>query len=43
VSELLADKQRLGRMAVAARGLAHPNAAEDIAAMAASLAKVVPR
>jgi UDP-N-acetylglucosamine--N-acetylmuramyl-(pentapeptide) pyrophosphoryl-undecaprenol N-acetylglucosamine transferase len=38
VGELLADKQRLGRMAVAARGLAHPNAAEDIAGMAARLA-----
>jgi UDP-N-acetylglucosamine--N-acetylmuramyl-(pentapeptide) pyrophosphoryl-undecaprenol N-acetylglucosamine transferase len=40
VGELLADKQRLGRMAVAARGLAHPNAAEDIAGMAARLAGV---
>jgi len=41
VGELLADKQRLGRMAAAARGLAHPNAAQDIAGMAARLAAVV--
>jgi UDP-N-acetylglucosamine--N-acetylmuramyl-(pentapeptide) pyrophosphoryl-undecaprenol N-acetylglucosamine transferase len=40
VGELLADKQRLGKMAVAARGLAHPNAAQDIAGMAARLAGV---
>jgi len=39
VGELFADRQRLGRMAVAARGLAHPNAAEDIAGMAARLAQ----
>ena len=37
VSELLADKQRLGKMAVAARTLAHPNAARDIAGMVAGL------
>jgi UDP-N-acetylglucosamine--N-acetylmuramyl-(pentapeptide) pyrophosphoryl-undecaprenol N-acetylglucosamine transferase len=40
VGELLADKERLGKMAAAARGLAHPNAAEDIATMAANLAGV---
>jgi UDP-N-acetylglucosamine--N-acetylmuramyl-(pentapeptide) pyrophosphoryl-undecaprenol N-acetylglucosamine transferase len=40
VSELLTDKKRLGQMAAAARGLSHPNAAQDIAAMAARLAAV---
>ena len=40
VRELLADKERLGKMAAAARKLAHPNAAQDIAKMAASLAGV---
>lgn len=40
VGELLADKKRLGEMSAAARKLAHPNAAEDIARMVASLAGV---
>ena len=39
VGELLADKPRQGKMAVAARGLAHPHAAQDIAAMVAGLLK----
>ena len=40
VSALLGDPPRLRRMSAAARGLAHPNAARDIAAMAAELAGV---
>jgi UDP-N-acetylglucosamine--N-acetylmuramyl-(pentapeptide) pyrophosphoryl-undecaprenol N-acetylglucosamine transferase len=43
VGELLADKKRLGEMAAAARRLARPNAAQDIAKMAASLAGVATR
>ena len=38
VSTLLADPARLRRMSQAARSLSHPNAAQDIAAMAARLA-----
>jgi UDP-N-acetylglucosamine--N-acetylmuramyl-(pentapeptide) pyrophosphoryl-undecaprenol N-acetylglucosamine transferase len=37
VGELLADKDKLGRMAAAAHGLSHPNAAQDIAGMAVGL------
>lgn len=37
VGELLADKEHLSKMAAAARALAHPNAAEDIARMAVRL------
>ncbi|MGH9670671.1 MAG: undecaprenyldiphospho-muramoylpentapeptide beta-N-acetylglucosaminyltransferase [Terriglobales bacterium] len=40
VAELLADKKRLGEMAAAARGLAHPNAAQDIASIAAKLVEI---
>ena len=40
VSALLGDTVRLRRMSEAARSLAHPNAARDIAAMAARLAGV---
>ena len=39
VSALLADRSRLGQMGAAAKKLSHPNAARDIAAMAARLAK----
>ncbi len=38
VAALLGDQARLRRMSAAARSLAHPNAARDIAAMAARLA-----
>ena len=38
VSSLFADKTRLTQMGEAASKLAHPNAARDIAAMAARLA-----
>ena len=38
VSALLGDRRRLAGMSEAARSLAHPNAAQDIAAMAAKLA-----
>jgi len=38
VFSLLADASRLKRMAEAARKLSHPNAARDIASMAARLA-----
>src|SRR5207253_2036131 len=40
VSTLLGDSQRLARMSEAARSLAHPNAAHDIAEMAARLAGI---
>jgi UDP-N-acetylglucosamine--N-acetylmuramyl-(pentapeptide) pyrophosphoryl-undecaprenol N-acetylglucosamine transferase len=40
ISALLNDPGRLQRMSEAARGLAHPNAARDIAAMAAGLAGI---
>jgi UDP-N-acetylglucosamine--N-acetylmuramyl-(pentapeptide) pyrophosphoryl-undecaprenol N-acetylglucosamine transferase len=40
VSTLLHDPQRLARMSEAARKLAHPNAAHDIAEMAARLAGI---
>jgi UDP-N-acetylglucosamine--N-acetylmuramyl-(pentapeptide) pyrophosphoryl-undecaprenol N-acetylglucosamine transferase len=40
VSTLLAEPSRLGRMGDAARKLSHPNAARDIAAMAARLAGI---
>jgi UDP-N-acetylglucosamine--N-acetylmuramyl-(pentapeptide) pyrophosphoryl-undecaprenol N-acetylglucosamine transferase len=40
VASLLGDQARLRRMSAAARSLAHPNAARDIAAMAARLAGV---
>jgi len=38
LSALLGDRPRLQRMSAAARGLAHPNAARDIAVMVARLA-----
>jgi UDP-N-acetylglucosamine--N-acetylmuramyl-(pentapeptide) pyrophosphoryl-undecaprenol N-acetylglucosamine transferase len=38
IAALLEDRQRLDRMSQAARELAHPNAARDIAAMAARVA-----
>jgi len=40
LSALLADRPRLRRMSAAARGLAHPDAARDIAGMVAELAGV---
>jgi UDP-N-acetylglucosamine--N-acetylmuramyl-(pentapeptide) pyrophosphoryl-undecaprenol N-acetylglucosamine transferase len=40
ISALLQDPQRLGTMGQAARGLAHPNAAREIAAMAARVAGI---
>ena len=40
VSALLGDRPRLRRMSAAARSLAHPNAARDIAQMAATLAGI---
>jgi UDP-N-acetylglucosamine--N-acetylmuramyl-(pentapeptide) pyrophosphoryl-undecaprenol N-acetylglucosamine transferase len=40
IAALLADPARLRRMSAAARELAHPNAARDIAAMAARLAGI---
>jgi UDP-N-acetylglucosamine--N-acetylmuramyl-(pentapeptide) pyrophosphoryl-undecaprenol N-acetylglucosamine transferase len=39
VSSLFGDPSRLARMGDAARKLSHPNAARDIAAMAARLAE----
>jgi UDP-N-acetylglucosamine--N-acetylmuramyl-(pentapeptide) pyrophosphoryl-undecaprenol N-acetylglucosamine transferase len=40
IAALLGDAARLTRMSEAARGLAHPNAARDIAAMAARVAGI---
>ena len=40
ISALLNDLGRLQRMSEAARGLSHPNAARDIAALAAGLAGI---
>ncbi|HZQ94906.1 MAG TPA: undecaprenyldiphospho-muramoylpentapeptide beta-N-acetylglucosaminyltransferase [Candidatus Sulfotelmatobacter sp.] len=40
IATLLQDPQRLRRMSLAARELAHPNAARDIAAMAARVAGI---
>jgi UDP-N-acetylglucosamine--N-acetylmuramyl-(pentapeptide) pyrophosphoryl-undecaprenol N-acetylglucosamine transferase len=40
VSTLFAEPSRLGKMGDAARKLSHPNAARDIAAMAARLAGI---
>ncbi|MFY9743383.1 MAG: undecaprenyldiphospho-muramoylpentapeptide beta-N-acetylglucosaminyltransferase [Candidatus Sulfotelmatobacter sp.] len=40
ISSLLGDAPQLARMSQAARGLAHPNAARDIAALAARVAGV---
>jgi UDP-N-acetylglucosamine--N-acetylmuramyl-(pentapeptide) pyrophosphoryl-undecaprenol N-acetylglucosamine transferase len=40
IAALLSDSLRLAQMSEAARGLAHPNAARDIAAMAARLAGI---
>jgi len=40
VSTLLGDRPRLRRMSAAARSLSHPNAARDIAEIAARLAGV---
>ncbi|HEV2713669.1 MAG TPA: undecaprenyldiphospho-muramoylpentapeptide beta-N-acetylglucosaminyltransferase [Terriglobales bacterium] len=40
ISALLCDPKRLARMSEAARSLAHPNAAHDIAALAARLAGI---
>ncbi len=42
IAALLGDASRLGEMSEAARGLAHPNAARDIAAMAARVAGIEP-
>ncbi|MFZ0770874.1 MAG: undecaprenyldiphospho-muramoylpentapeptide beta-N-acetylglucosaminyltransferase [Candidatus Sulfotelmatobacter sp.] len=42
ISALLGDPRRLGLMSEAARELAHPNAARDIAAMAARVAGIMP-
>ena len=40
IAALLQDSQRLRRMSQAAKELAHPNAARDIASMAARVAGV---
>ncbi len=42
ISALLGDPRRLGLMSEAARELAHPNAARDIAAMAARVEGIMP-
>ena len=42
IAALLQDPARLQQMSAAARGLAHPNAARDIAAMAARVAGIAP-
>jgi UDP-N-acetylglucosamine--N-acetylmuramyl-(pentapeptide) pyrophosphoryl-undecaprenol N-acetylglucosamine transferase len=42
IAALLGDPRRLEAMSEAARGLAHPNAARDIAAMAARVAGIEP-
>ena len=39
VVSLMADRERLSRMGEAARRLSHPNAAKQIASMAAALAE----
>jgi UDP-N-acetylglucosamine--N-acetylmuramyl-(pentapeptide) pyrophosphoryl-undecaprenol N-acetylglucosamine transferase len=43
IAALLADPRRLEQMSQAARGLAHPNAARDIAALAARVAGIEER
>jgi UDP-N-acetylglucosamine--N-acetylmuramyl-(pentapeptide) pyrophosphoryl-undecaprenol N-acetylglucosamine transferase len=43
IATLLSDPRRLAEMSQAARGLAHPNAARDIAAMAARVAGIESR
>ena len=43
IAALLQDSQRLQQMSQAARELAHPNAARDIAAMAARVAGIEER
>jgi UDP-N-acetylglucosamine--N-acetylmuramyl-(pentapeptide) pyrophosphoryl-undecaprenol N-acetylglucosamine transferase len=40
IAALLGDSARLAQMSQAARGLAHPNAARDIAAMAVRVAGI---
>jgi UDP-N-acetylglucosamine--N-acetylmuramyl-(pentapeptide) pyrophosphoryl-undecaprenol N-acetylglucosamine transferase len=40
IAALLGDPRRLEQMSEAARGLAHPHAARDIAAMAARVAGI---
>jgi UDP-N-acetylglucosamine:LPS N-acetylglucosamine transferase len=43
VGALFADRGRLEQMGQAAKNLAHPNAAQDVAKMAAALVKDGPR
>jgi UDP-N-acetylglucosamine--N-acetylmuramyl-(pentapeptide) pyrophosphoryl-undecaprenol N-acetylglucosamine transferase len=43
IATLLGDQARLHRMSEAARGFAHPNAARDIAAMAARAGGIAER